>query len=265
MKKITILGGGNMGFTYATSIYNSDLEAVIHILENAPERIEEINALNTVMAGDDLEVLKDTDVLFLAVKPQVAPEVFQNIKPYLNQKQLVVSFMAGVSIETIQKGLGLDRVVRAMPNLPAQVKLGMTTYVGSSEVGQEELALIASVLGATGKIAEVPSEEQLDRSIGISGSGPGFVFYFMDAMEKSAMDLGFSSAAAKTMVAQTFEGAVALYKQNSISLESWMGRVSSKGGTTIAGLDYFEEKQVGKEIQKGIQVCVSRAFELGEK
>jgi len=79
------------------------------------------------------------------------------------------------------------------------------------------------------------------------------------------MDLGFSSAAAKTMVAQTFEGAVALYKQNSISLESWMGRVSSKGGTTIAGLDYFEEKQVGKEIQKGIQVCVSRAFELGEK
>ena len=174
-----------MGFTYAASIYNSDLEAVIHILENAPERIEEINALNTVMAGNDLEVLKDTDVLFLAVKPQVAPEVFQNIKPYLNQKQLVVSIMAGVSIETIQKGLGLDRVVRAMPNLPAQVKLGMTTYVGSSGVGQEELAFIASVLGATGKIAEVPSEEQLDRSIGISGSGPGFVFYFMDAMEKS--------------------------------------------------------------------------------
>lgn len=265
MKNITVIGGGNMGFTYAESIYNSDLQASIQVLEKSPERIQEINALNTIPALDDFSVLKDADVIFLAVKPQIAPLVFEDIKHLLNKNQLVVSIMAGTTIETIQKGLGLDKVVRAMPNLPAQVKLGMTTYVGSVEVSSEELELVGVILSTTGEAVLVETEDAIDKSTGISGSGPGFVFYMMDAMVNAAEELGFTPEQSKTLVAQTFGGAVKLYEENDISLTEWMGRVSSKGGTTIAGLDYLANANVGPEIQNCVKTCVARAFELGAK
>jgi len=265
MKKIVVIGGGNMGFTYAESIFNSSLEASIHVIEKSESRIEEIRSLNTISIGKDVQVLKNCDLVLLAIKPQVALAVFKEIKPFLNKNQLIVSIMAGTTISSIQKGLGLDKVVRAMPNLPAQVKLGMTTCVGSSEVSDDEMKLIAAILGVTGEVIFVSSEQQLDRSIGISGSGPGFVFYIMEAIEKSAIEMGFSPEDAKKMVVQTFEGSAKLYKEHSISLEEWMSRVSSKGGTTIAGLNHFQKKEISEEIQKGIEVCVARAFELGRK
>jgi len=265
MKKIAVIGGGNMGFTYAESIYNSNLEASIQVLEKSSERIQEINNLNTISAGDDFSILKDTDVIFLAVKPQIAPAVFEGIKDLLNKDQLVVSIKAGTTIETIQKGLGLEKVVRAMPNLPAQVKLGMTTYVCSDQVSLEELKLVAAVLGTTGKAVLVETEDDIDKSTGISGSGPGFVFYMMNAMVTAAEDLGFTSEQSKSLVSQTFGGAVKLYEENDISLKEWMGRVSSKGGTTIAGLDYLDKANVGDGIQDCVKTCVARAFELGGK
>lgn len=265
MKKITVIGGGNMGFTYAESIYNSSLEASIHVLEKSPEKIQEINDLKTISAGDDFSVLKDADVIFLAVKPQIAPLVFDDVKHLLNKDQLVVSIMAGTTIETIQKGLGLDKVVRAMPNLPAQVKLGMTTYVGSEEVSASDMELVAAILGTTGEAVLVSCEDDIDKSTGISGSGPGFVFYMMNAMVNAAEDLGFTPEQSKTLVSQTFGGAVKLYEENDISLTEWMDRVSSKGGTTIAGLNYMAEANVGPEIQKCVETCVARAFELGGK
>lgn len=265
MKKITVIGGGNMGFTYAESIYNSDLKASIHVLDKSPEKIQEINNLNTISAGDDFSVLEASDVIFLAVKPQIAPLVFEEIKHMLNKNQLVVSIMAGTTIESIQTGLGLDKVVRAMPNLPAQVKLGMTTYVGSAEVSAEELKLVAEILASTGEAVLVKTEDAIDKSTGISGSGPGFVFYMMNAMVNAAEDLGFTPEQSKVLVSQTFAGTVKLYEDNDISLTEWMDRVSSKGGTTIAGLNYLDKANVGEGIQKCVETCVARAFELGGK
>lgn len=265
MKKIAVIGGGNMGFTYAESIYNSSLEATIEVLEKSEERIQEINNLNTISAGDDFSVLKDSDVIFLAVKPQIAPLVFEEVKHLLNSDQLVVSIMAGTTIETIQNGLGLDKVVRAMPNLPAQVKLGMTTYVGSVQVSTEELSLVADILKTTGEAVFVKTEDDIDKSTGVSGSGPGFVFYMMNAMVNAAEELGFTPEQSKTLVSQTFGGAVKLYEDNDISLTEWMDRVSSKGGTTIAGLNHLADSNVGPEIQNCVQTAVARAFELGGK
>ena len=264
MKKIVVIGGGNMGFTYAESIFNSDIEASIHVIEKSESRIKEIRALDTISVGKDAGVLENSDLILLAVKPQVTATVFKEIKPFLHKDQLLISIMAGTTIDTIQKGLGLNKVVRAMPNLPAQVKLGMTTCVGASDVSDDEMKWIAAILGATGEVIFVSSEQELDQSIGISGSGPGFVFYMMEAVEKAAIEMGFSSEDAKKMVVQTFEGSVKLYKAHSISLEEWKNRVSSKGGTTIAGLNYFQKKEIAKGIQKGIEACVARAFELGE-
>lgn len=264
MKKIVVIGGGNMGFTYAEGIYNAKI-ADIEIVQRSQERADEINALGKMNATTSQEPIKTADIIFLAVKPQIAPSVFENIKSMVNQNQVFVSVMAGMTIETIQKGLGIDKVVRCMPNLPASIQLGMTTYVGSSSVSADEKELIGSILAATGKAFEVESEEMIDHTTGISGSGTAYIFYFMNAMVQAADKLGFSEAEAKILVSQTFSGAVDLYTKNDISLEDWMNRVASKGGTTRAALNNFDSNDVNTKIQEGVQACVNRAFELGGK
>ena len=263
MKKIVVIGGGNMGFTYAEGIYNGKL-AAIEIIDKSANRVDYINSLGKMKATDSYEALKTADIIFLAVKPQIAPLVFNEIKEIINNNQLFVSVMAGTLISTIQKGLDVEKVIRCMPNLPASIQLGMTTYVGSIKVHKEELDFIGSILKSTGKAFEVENEDMIDNTTGISGSGSAYVFYFMNAMAEAAENIGFNAEQAKTLVAQTFEGAVELYKQNEVSLQEWMDRVTSKGGTTHAALTSFKEDHIAENIQKGISSCVNRAKELAK-
>ncbi|MDB4297572.1 pyrroline-5-carboxylate reductase [Flavobacteriaceae bacterium] len=264
MNKIVVIGGGNMGFTYAEGIFNSKV-ANIEIVEKYEPRIQEIKAMNKMDVTDSYETLKTADIIFLAVKPQIAPEVFQEIKSIVTKDQLFVSVMAGMTIETIQQGLGIDKVVRCMPNLPASIQLGMTTYVASASVAQDRKELVGKILASTGKAFEVATEDMIDNTTGISGSGSAYIFYFMNAMAEAAADFGFSPEEAKTLTAQTFEGAVELYKQNDISLTEWMNRVASKGGTTRAALNNFDSNNVHNLIKEGTVACVDRAKELGAK
>ncbi|MEN8765018.1 MAG: pyrroline-5-carboxylate reductase [Wenyingzhuangia sp.] len=263
MKKIIVIGGGNMGFTYAEGIFNANI-ADIQIIDKSEERIAEINAMNKMKATSSYDVLVEADLVFLAVKPQIAPLVFEDIKTIVNKEQVFVSVMAGMTIETIQQGLGVNKIIRCMPNLPASIQLGMTTYVGSKEVDKENLALVGSILKSTGKAFEVQNEDMIDSTTGISGSGTAYIFYFMNALATAAQDFGFSSEEAKTLTAQTFEGAIELYKQNDISLEDWMNRVASKGGTTRAALNNFEDNKVHQLIKNGTIACVDRAKELAK-
>ena len=263
MKNIVVIGGGNMGFTYAEGIYNANI-AQIEIIDASQERVDYINNLNKMKASTNYEAITNADVLFLAVKPQIAPEVFTEISSMISN-QLVISVMAGTTIETIQKGLNVTKVVRCMPNLPASIQQGMTTYVASTDVTTEELTLTDAILSSTGKAFEVKNEAFIDYTTGVSGSGPAYVFYFMEAMEQSAQKLGFDKEQARDLVSQTFLGAVNLYQQNDISLEEWMNRVASKGGTTRAALDDFASNDVSNLIDSGVVAAVKRAEELGGK
>jgi len=264
MKKIVVIGGGNMGFTYAEGIYNANI-ADIEIIDKSEERIAEINKMNKMKASSSYDALGDADIIFLAVKPQIAPLVFEDIKDIVNTNQLFVSVMAGMTIDTIQEGLNVDKIIRCMPNLPASIQLGMTTYVGSGEVTKNSLDLVGTILNATGKAFKVETEDMIDKTTGISGSGSAYIFYFMNALAEAATDFGFSEKEAKKLTAQTFEGALELYKQNDISLEEWMNRVASKGGTTRAALNSFDGNNLHQIIKQGTVACVDRAKELGAK
>ncbi len=263
MKNIVVIGGGNMGFTYAEGIFNAKI-ANIQIIDKSVERIAEINAMGKMKATDSYAILQDADIIFLAVKPQIAPLVFTDIKTVVNKNQLFVSVMAGMTMETIQQGLNIDKVIRCMPNLPASIQLGMTTYVGSKEVSKESLDLVGSILKSTGKAFEVTNEDMIDNTTGISGSGTAYIFYMMNALAEAAKDFGFTPEQAKTLTSQTFEGAIELYKRNDISLEEWMNRVASKGGTTREALNSFEYNNVHHYIKEGTVACVNRAKELAE-
>lgn len=266
--KILIIGCGNMGKTYARSLLRAHITTKkgLMLLERDVEKANTLQAedIGTVFI-DPKDCLDIADLIILAVKPQDSKGLFARLKPLVHPQQVFLSIMAGVQIETIKEALGAEKIIRAMPNLPAQIGMGMTAYTASAEVTRIELVLVQNLLNTTGKAIYVEQESAIDATTAISGSGPAYVFYFMEAMIKAARDMGFDRPQAELLVAQTFHGAVELYTKNNLSCEEWIQLVSSKGGTTEAAINTFRQTTVFEDIISGTQAALERAQELGRK
>lgn len=257
-----------MGLTYSEGMVKSALlnRHKLMIYDKSPELVVSLSKIDHFDVYDNIEeCLPDADVVFLAVKPYHVDELFEEIKPMVHNDQIFVSIMAGVTIKKIQAGLGVTKVVRAMPNLPAQVGKGVTSYTEAKEVSRVELLMIRNLLDTTGESIRVENENYIDASTGISGSGPAYVFYFMQSMLEAALKMGFSKNDSKVLVSQTFEGAVELFNQSDLSPETWMERVASKGGTTRAALDSMEDNNVKELIKDAAYAAFDRAVELGKQ
>lgn len=264
--KILIIGGGNMGLTYAQSFLRSHIanQEQMMILEKSPEKAAELakQDIGTVFGTPD-GCLKNADLIILAVKPQDAATLFASLRPMVDPQQVFLSIMAGVKLETIAKGLGAEKVIRAMPNLPAQIGMGMTVFTTSDAVTRIELVTVQNLLNTTGKTVYVEKESAIDAATAISGSGPAYVWFFMQAMMQAALEMGFSESEAELLVSQTFRGAIELYNKTDLSFEEWIRRVSSKGGTTEAAMKTYQEKAVHEDIIAGARAALNRAVELG--
>ena len=151
-----------------------------------------------------------------------------------------------------------------MPNLPAQIRMGMTAFTSTDDVTRLELVMVQNLLATTGKTLYVENENLIDAVTAISGSGPAYIFYFMDAMIESAMKMGFNHSEAELLVLQTFSGAIDLYQQSSFSCEEWIKKVASKGGTTEAALLQFNNTNLKNNIGEGMNKALERAIELGK-
>jgi len=266
--KVLVIGGGNMGFTYAEAMAKSTLlkEKDLMILDKSEERLSELKKHPLLAACADLEAcLPQADVVLIAVKPNHAPDLMAQMKPLVNEQQVFVSIMAGVTMKVIQQGLGIDKVVRAMPNLPAQVGLGMTSFTATDAVSRLELATIEQLLDTTGRSIYLETEKEIDASTGISGSGPAYIFYFMQSMLEAAIQMGFPMDEARMLVHQTFAGAVKLFESADLDPTEWMARVASKGGTTRAALDWLEDNNVKELIKEAAYAAFNRAVELGKE
>lgn len=266
--KVLVIGAGNMGLTYAEGMSKSRLlkKRNIMVLDKSEEKLEELNEISHFDAFKELdECVPNADIIFIAVKPYHAEGVFKAIKTLVKPQQIIISIMAGVTIASIKEITGLEKVVRAMPNLPAQIGKGLTSYVASPEVSRIEVLTIESLLDTTGKSIRVSNEKLIDASTGISGSGPAYVFYFMQSMMEAALQMGFSKNDSTVLVSQTFTGAVELFNQSNLSPDSWMDKVASKGGTTRAALDSMEDNNVNELIKEAAFAAFSRAVELGKE
>lgn len=266
--RVLVIGAGNMGLTYSEGMAKSSLLSrhKLMIFDKSPDLIVSLSQKDHFDVYDNIQdCLPKADVVFLAVKPYHCDELFEEIKPLVNNSQIFVSIMAGVTIKKIQDGLGLNKVVRAMPNLPAQVGKGVTSYTAAQEVSRVELIMVRTLLDTTGESIKVINENFIDASTGISGSGPAYVFYFMQSMLEAALKMGFSKNDSKVLVSQTFEGAVELFNQSDLSPETWMERVASKGGTTRAALDSMEDNNVKELIKDAAYAAFDRAVELGKQ
>ncbi|SFD37423.1 pyrroline-5-carboxylate reductase [Algibacter pectinivorans] len=266
--KVLVIGAGNMGLTYAEGMSKSKLlkKRNIMVLDKSEEKMEALNQISHFDAFSELgDCVPKADIIFIAVKPYHAETVFKAIKGFVKPEQIIISIMAGVTISTIKDITGLNKVIRAMPNLPAQIGKGLTSYVTSPEVSRIEMLTVESLLDTTGKSVRVSNENLIDASTGISGSGPAYVFYFMQSMMEAAMQMGFSKTDSTVLVSQTFTGAVELFNQSNLSPNSWMEKVASKGGTTRAALDSMEDNNVNELIKEAAFAAFSRAVELGKE
>lgn len=257
-----------MGLTYAQSFLRSHItsEQDMMILERSPIKAKELAQKNIgTVYGSPEECITKADLVIFAVKPQDSEAVFQSIHPFVDAQQVFLSIMAGVKIQTISETLGTPKIIRAMPNLPAQIGMGMTAFTSSDEVTRIELVMVQNLINTTGKTIYLENETAIDAATAISGSGPAYVYYFMDAMIQAAQGMGFSTSEAELLVSQTFKGAVDLYNKSDFTCEEWIKKVSSKGGTTEAAMHSFSENTVNKSILQGANAALDRAVELGKQ
>jgi pyrroline-5-carboxylate reductase len=207
----------------------------------------------------------DVDVLVLAVKPQMMQVACEALAPHLG-KSLVVSVAAGIRSGDLKRWLGdPERLVRCMPNTPALIGLGITGAYRAAQVSEQDCAIVQALLEPTGRLLWVEHEEQLDAVTALSGSGPAYVFYFMEAMMAQAKALGLSGEQARDFTLRTFEGASALAMQSTESPATLRERVTSKGGTTFAGLEVLRRAGVDQSIGQAISAACKRAKEMGDE
>jgi pyrroline-5-carboxylate reductase len=263
-----MIGAGNMGYTFAEGMAGSPFlnqrKLMIHDRNAATlSRLEATE--HFAVYGALEECLPLADIVFIAVKPYHCEELFRNMRPLVNQGQIFVSMMAGVTIESIQRLLGVQKVIRSMPNLPAKVGKGVTSFTEAPSVTRVESHMVRNLLDTTGVAIHVDSEDFIDKSTGISGSGPAYVFYFMQSMLEAAQKMGFSNHDAKVLVTNTFEGAITLFRDSDLSPTGWMDRVASKGGTTEAALESMEDNNVKELIKDAALAAFQRAVDLGNE
>ncbi|MCW5921981.1 MAG: pyrroline-5-carboxylate reductase [Saprospiraceae bacterium] len=265
--KILILGGGNMGMTYAQSFLRSRIVTADNLMVLC-RTYEKANQLSETHEGrffsDPRLCVPDADLLILAVKPQDSPKLFEEIGDLAQPGQVYLSIMAGVRIATIGEALRADKIIRAMPNLPAQIGAGATAFTSTDAVTRIELVMVQNLLSTTGKTIYVEREEMIDASTAISGSGPAYIYYFMNALMEAARQMGFSDSEAELLVSQTFTGAVDLYNKTDLSCQDWIAKVASKGGTTEAALRVWGNTGLHEGIMAGARAAFERAKELGK-
>jgi len=214
---------------------------------------------------DPSAALAGRDLIVLAVKPQDAPEACRGLARHLKAGQLVLSIMAGVELATIKSLLnGHNSVVRCMPNLPMQVGKGMTVYFCDPLLSVEQQRLAEVVLNCRGISLKVEREELVDAATAISGTGPAYLYYFLEHFLLSAVKLGFSPEEAHTLVRQTLAGAVEMWDITSITPAELRRMVTSQGGTTAAASAVFDTGRLGEVFAEGIMAAYKRAKELGK-
>jgi pyrroline-5-carboxylate reductase len=263
--KITFIGGGNMATALIGGMKQQGLSTVaIQVVEPNAAACEQLTNTFGVRATTtaDASALA-CDVLVLAVKPQQMREAVAPLAGKLGN-HLVISIAAGLRVADIARWLHHSRIVRAMPNTPALIGCGMTGLYADPSVDETGRVQAEKILTAVGATVWVPDEAQIDAVTAISGSGPAYVFYFIEAIEAAARALGIEAAAARQLTVQTFIGAAQLAAQSNEAITTLRERVTSKGGTTEAALQRFVAQGVAEAIQQGVNAANARGQELGD-
>jgi pyrroline-5-carboxylate reductase len=265
--KITFIGGGNMASAIIGGLIRKRWpRRAIQVVEVAQPVRARLARVFKVKARAELDAAAARcDCIVLAVKPQQLREAARALQPLL-ERQLVITIAAGVRVRDLSRWLGgYPRIVRVMPNTPALALAGISGLYAGSTVNAAGRAAAQKILGAVGATLWVEREDDLDAVTAVSGSGPAYAYYFLEALERAARELGLPADAAHRLALETFSGAVKLAAQSGEPPGTLRGRVTSKGGTTERALASMEEDRVQDAIVRAVKAAAERSRELGDE
>jgi pyrroline-5-carboxylate reductase len=265
---IAFIGSGVMGEAMIKALLGKQMIAPECIWASDPwlERLDYIRRETHVhTTADNVEAARNADIVILSIKPQSLPKAGEELHSRLKKDALVLSIIAGARINTLRTKLFHDRIVRAMPNTPAQVGKGMTVWTATPQVTPEQLQKTAQILGAFGEQLQVEEEGYLDMATGLSGSGPGFIMLIVEAMIDAGVHMGFSRRESQQLVLQTFEGSIAVMRATGHHSAELRNQVTSPGGTTAAGLYELEKDAIRATLSRAIFAAYRRSQELGQE
>ena len=265
-EKMAFIGAGVMGEAMIKGLLKQQLVAPENIVAADP-RGDHLEALSErygiQVTKDNAAAARAADILVLAVKPQVMDAVLLELRGQVDGIRLILSIVAGVTSKAISDSLLNARVVRSMPNTPAQIGSGITVWTASSEVGADERAQAEALLGAMGEHIYASDERFLDMATALSGSGPAYVFMFMEALIDAGVHLGFARRDAEQLVTETLLGSVLYARQSGLHPAQLRNQVTSPGGTTAAALHEMEKGGLRTVLSEGVWAAYRRSQALG--
>lgn len=265
-KTIAFIGSGVMAEAMMSGLLNRRLVAPEQIVAADPrhERAAELTARYGVRGtSDNVEAAEAADVLVLAVKPQVFPQVARVVRGHAAGASLVLSILAGVRINTIAEGLLNPSVVRAMPNTPAQIGQGITVWTATPDVQERQREQARALLGALGDEIFMDDEKYLDMATALSGTGPAYVFLFMEAMIDAGVHMGFSRRDAEKLVMQTMRGSIEYAAASGLHPAELRNQVTSPGGTSAEAIYHLEKGGLRTVLARAVWAAYQRSVALG--
>ena len=265
--RIAFIGSGIMAEAMITGLLRQEVTSADCIVASGP-RVERGDYLSEkygvgVTTGNR-EALKEAGIVVLSVKPQMLAGVISDLRGLIPPQALVLSIVAGAKIATIEQGLGHKAIVRSMPNTPAQIGEGITVWTASEAVSEEQLEYARTILTALGEEIWVDDEDYLDMATALSGTGPAYVFLFLEAMVDAGVHLGFPRYIAEKLVIQTLRGSVEYVRQAPDHLARLRNQVTSPGGTSAEALYFLERAGFRTALSRAIWAAYQRSLTLGE-
>lgn len=266
MINVGFIGAGNMGYAIMKGICGSDMADSISLYAFDPmqETMVRAEQLGVKTVTDSAEIVSVCRYVFLAVKPQQLDEVLEEIKGEVTAETVLVSICAGITDDYIAaKTIEGAKVVMVMPNTPLLLGEGATALAKSESVSEEEFGLICRIFGACGIYSVLP-KDKMKEIIAVNGSSPAFIYLYAQSFIEYAKSVGIDEKAAKALFAQSLIGSAKMITDSGRTIDELMTMVSSKGGTTIAGLEKLRENGLDKAVQECCRACTKRAYELAK-
>lgn len=261
--KISIIGCGNMGYAYARSFRKYGLvktEDLVLVVRNAANSAK-LASLGTVVTELG-SFIGESDLVIIAVKPQDFGTVVPALAKAIRKEQVVLSIMAGITMERLQTSLDHAIVVRAMPNSPAQIGMGITAYATATELNMRQTLMVEQLLNSTGRALHLADESMLDAVTALSGSGPAYFFHIVSGMIETGIKLGLEPHVSSVLVKQTMLGSYHLLDHSESTPEELIKAVTSKGGTTEAAFQVFDNEDLVGTLDRAIAAATLRAKKL---
>ncbi len=265
-KNIALVGAGFMGSALIRGLVNSKTASPerIFAFDSDQETLEALSGqLGVKAAGDNEEAVKNADIVILAVKPQIVADVARSFSGEIDGEKLVISIAAGVTIKSLEAMFKPgSRIIRAMPNMPAMVGEAATAICAGTAVEKEDIGIARQIFDAVGKTVVV-DESAMDAVTGLSGSGPAYVFTFLEALTEAGLSCGLSREVSEKLAGQTLYGAARLAMETGASPAKLRERITSPGGTTLAGLASLKSEGFSDIVQNAVKAAMKRSKELG--